>query len=138
MKKVKLLFMFVMILTLVLSACAPQAPAEEPMADEPAAEEAMAEEPAAEEPAAEEPMEEPMEEEAMEEETGAIVADEATSTPVVLEEGSAFGEAPMLAEMVAAGDLPPVEERLPVADDIMVVSGVDGIGEYGGTWPLLS
>jgi peptide/nickel transport system substrate-binding protein len=87
---------------------------------------------------AEEPMEEPMEEEAMEEETGAIVADEATSTPVVLEEGSAFGEAPMLAEMVAAGDLPPVEERLPVADDIMVVSGVDGIGEYGGTWPLLS
>ena len=40
----------------------------------------------------------------------------------------------MLAEMVAAGDLPPVEERLPIADDIMVVSGVDGIGEYGGVW----
>ena len=85
---------------------------------------------------AEEPMEEAMEEEAMEEVDtgGAIVADEATPTPVVLEEGSEFSEAPMLAEMVAAGDLPPVEERLPVAEDIMVISGVDGIGEYGGIW----
>jgi peptide/nickel transport system substrate-binding protein len=80
---------------------------------------------------AEEPMEEePMEEE---EETGSIVAEEATPTPVVLET-SAYGEAPMLAEMVAAGALPPVEERLPVEEDIMVVSGVDGIGEYGGIW----
>jgi peptide/nickel transport system substrate-binding protein len=51
---------------------------------------------------------------------------------------SAFGEAPMLAEMVAAGDLPPVEERLPVAADISVVAGVDGIGEYGGTWHNVS
>jgi peptide/nickel transport system substrate-binding protein len=88
-------------------------------------------------PATEEPMaEEPMEEEPMEEEeTGgeAIEAVEATSTPVVLET-SAYGEAPMLAEMVAAGTLPPVEERLPVEEDIMVVSGVDGIGEYGGIW----
>jgi basic membrane protein A and related proteins len=60
MKKVKFLFVFIMILTLVLSACAPQAPeapAEEPAAEEPAAEEPAAEEPAAEEPAAEEPME---------------------------------------------------------------------------------
>ncbi len=45
-----------------------------------------------------------------------------------------YGEAPMLAEMVAAGDLPPVEERLPVAEDIFVVETVDGIGQYGGTW----
>ncbi len=88
------------------------------------------EEPAAEEPAAEEPMEE----EPMEEETGAgIVAEEATPTPIVLE-SSEYGEAPMLADMVAAGELPPVEERLPVKDDIMVVAGVDGIGEYGGVW----
>jgi peptide/nickel transport system substrate-binding protein len=86
---------------------------------------ATPEEPVAEEPTAEEPTEET---------GGGIVAVEATPTTVVLEEGSAYGEAPMLAEMVAAGELPPVEERLPMAEDIQVVAGVDGIGEYGGTW----
>ncbi|MCP4375724.1 MAG: hypothetical protein GY794_06055, partial [bacterium] len=40
----------------------------------------------------------------------------------------------MLADMVAAGELPPVEERLPVEDDIQVIAGVDGVGQYGGTW----
>ena len=40
----------------------------------------------------------------------------------------------MLAELVASGDLPPVEERLPGPEDIMVVTPVDGIGEYGGVW----
>jgi len=43
-----------------------------------------------------------------------------------------FSEAPMLAEMVAAGTLPPVEERLP--EEPLVVEGVDGVGNYGGTW----
>jgi peptide/nickel transport system substrate-binding protein len=79
--------------------------------------------------------EEPVAEEPAEEEAGdAIVAEEATPTPAVMEEGSEFNEAPMLAEMVAAGDLPPVDERLPVEEDIFVVSPVDGVGEYGGTW----
>ncbi len=41
-------------------------------------------------------------------------------------------EAPMLAEMVAAGDLPPLEERLP--ENPLVVEPVESIGEYGGTW----
>lgn len=41
-----------------------------------------------------------------------------------------YGEAPMLAERVAAGDLPPVAERLPV--NPVVVAGADGIGTYGG------
>jgi peptide/nickel transport system substrate-binding protein len=50
------------------------------------------------------------------------------------EEGMAYNESPMLADLVASGDLPPVEERLPVADDIMVVEPVDTIGQYGGTW----
>ncbi len=68
-----------------------------------------------------------------EDDAGAIAAEEATPVPVELET-SEYGEAPMLAEMVDAGDLPPVDERLPIADDIMVVSGVDGIGEYGGVW----
>ncbi|NJN84106.1 MAG: hypothetical protein HC802_18745 [Caldilineaceae bacterium] len=42
-----------------------------------------------------------------------------------------FQEAPMLAEMVAAGDLPPVEERLP--GNPLVIQPAEMIGEYGGT-----
>lgn len=41
-----------------------------------------------------------------------------------------WGEAPMLAERVAAGDLPPVEERLPAQP--VVVQPLEQIGEYGG------
>ncbi len=41
-----------------------------------------------------------------------------------------FHEAPMLADRVAAGTLPPVGERLPV--NPAVVGGRDAIGEYGG------
>ena len=43
-----------------------------------------------------------------------------------------YQEAPMLAARVAAGELPPVEERLP--DDPLVVTPVERIGKYGGTW----
>jgi peptide/nickel transport system substrate-binding protein len=43
-----------------------------------------------------------------------------------------YQEAPMLAEMVAAGTLPPVAERLPKNPE--VVPAVDSIGVYGGTW----
>jgi ABC-type transport system substrate-binding protein len=41
-------------------------------------------------------------------------------------------EAPELAELVEAGDLPAVEERLP--EKPMVVEPIDQIGQYGGTW----
>lgn len=41
-----------------------------------------------------------------------------------------FGEAPMLADMVAAGDLPPVEERLP--SEPLVIEPAEMIGQYGG------
>jgi peptide/nickel transport system substrate-binding protein len=44
--------------------------------------------------------------------------------------GQPYQEAPELAERVAAGDLPPVEERLPV--NPLVVETVDEIGTYGG------
>ncbi len=44
---------------------------------------------------------------------------------------SQMKEAPMLAEMVAAGTLPPLEERLP--EDVQVVKPVDQVGTYGGT-----
>src|SRR5690606_27971126 len=43
---------------------------------------------------------------------------------------SSFNEAPTLAERVASGDLPPVEERLPV--DPLVIQPAEMIGEYGG------
>ena len=43
-----------------------------------------------------------------------------------------FKEAPMLAEQVRAGALPPVEQRLP--RDMMVVQPLRSLGTYGGTW----
>ncbi|THV27237.1 ABC transporter substrate-binding protein [Glycomyces paridis] len=51
-------------------------------------------------------------------------------------EGAAGGdkglEAPMLAERVEAGDLPPVEERLP--KEPLVIKVAESMGAYGGTW----
>lgn len=41
-------------------------------------------------------------------------------------------EAPALAKQVRAGDLPPVDERLP--KEPLVVQTVDRLGMYGGTW----
>jgi hypothetical protein len=43
-----------------------------------------------------------------------------------------FKEAPMLAELVKAGTLPPVEQRL--AMEPMVIQPLHEIGKYGGTW----
>ncbi|MBN2005224.1 MAG: ABC transporter substrate-binding protein [Anaerolineae bacterium] len=45
---------------------------------------------------------------------------------------SQFSEAPALAEMVASGALPPLDERLP--ETPLVVLPVKSVGEYGGTW----
>nr|WP_158277415.1 ABC transporter substrate-binding protein [Opitutus sp. ER46] len=45
------------------------------------------------------------------------------------------GEAPILAELVAEGALPPVAVR--VGPEPVVMEGVDGIGRYGGTWHRL-
>lgn len=50
---------------------------------------------------------------------------------VTAQDDMIYQEAPMLAEMVAAGELPPVEERLP--DDPMVVEPLE-MGVYGGDW----
>ncbi|HZJ21999.1 MAG TPA: ABC transporter substrate-binding protein [Anaerolineales bacterium] len=106
-KKLSLLFSLTVIVSVILTACGGVPATTEPVATEPAATEA----PGGIEPSTEEPG--------------------ATQPPVTVTE---FKEAPMLAEMVASGDLPPVEERLPVKEDIMVVTPVDGIGEYGGIW----
>ena len=43
-----------------------------------------------------------------------------------------FQEAPMLAERVKAGKLPPVEQRVPA--EPMVWQPLNEIGKYGGTW----
>ncbi len=96
------------------------APTEAPAAEAPATEEPAAEEPVAEEPTAEPAAEEPVAEEPTEE----PAAEEPTMEAM-------YHEAPILAEMVAAGDLPPVEERLPA--EPLVEEVVDGIGQYGGT-----
>ena len=45
-----------------------------------------------------------------------------------------FAQSPALDPQVAAGELPPVAERLP--HDPIVVEGIDGIGRYGGTAAL--
>ena len=42
------------------------------------------------------------------------------------------GESPILAELVKQGKLPDVQQR--VGDEPLVLQGVDGIGNYGGTW----
>lgn len=47
-----------------------------------------------------------------------------------------YKEAPELAARVAAGELPPVEERLP--EEPLVVKTVDKIGTYGGTLRLVT
>lgn len=44
---------------------------------------------------------------------------------------TSFNQSPMLDALVASGELPPVQERLP--DDPIVVDPIDEIGTYGGT-----
>lgn len=43
-----------------------------------------------------------------------------------------FGESPTLADLVKAGKLPPVEQRLP--KNPMVIKPLQSTGKYGGTW----
>ena len=43
-----------------------------------------------------------------------------------------FNEAPQLAELVKAGKLPPVEQR--IGQDPLVVKPLREVGRYGGTW----
>ena len=48
----------------------------------------------------------------------------------------AFFESPLSAQLVKDGTLPPLLERLPVRNDVSVVLGPDGIGEYGGAYRI--
>lgn len=47
---------------------------------------------------------------------------------------SIYVESPQLAMRVAAGELPPVDERLPVAP--LVIQPFEQIGQYGGEWRM--
>lgn len=54
---------------------------------------------------------------------------QATTAPVT---ESQYKEAPQLVEQVAAGGLPPVDERVP--RNPLVVVPIDQVGKYGGQW----
>ncbi|RED63261.1 ABC transporter substrate-binding protein [Cohnella lupini] len=45
-----------------------------------------------------------------------------------------YKEAPMLQELVKAGTLPAVDQRLPVKADVMIEPVFESIGKYGGEW----
>ncbi|WP_421724197.1 ABC transporter substrate-binding protein [Bauldia sp.] len=50
-----------------------------------------------------------------------------------------YGEAPFLTDLVSAGVLPPVEERLPTEPIIYLTGAMsDGVGEYGGVFRHVS
>ena len=62
--------------------------------------------------------------------TPKAAVEEPTATPVPVEEPEAK-EAPMLAEQVSAGTIPPLDERMPTNPCVMPV--MEEIGKYGGT-----
>lgn len=114
--------------SLLLAACGgasqPSAPADQPTD-------------AATAPAAEADAEEPAETVAEEPALGSSLIGEIEGPVVVTntaEFPTEFSEAPMLTALVDAGTLPPIAERLPVPDDLLVIQPLDEIGKYGGTW----
>ncbi|MEX1021019.1 MAG: ABC transporter substrate-binding protein [Litorilinea sp.] len=137
------LISLLLVAALVLAACGggddPE-PATEP--DTPAAEAPATDDADAEDADAEADAEEAVDAEAEapaedEEALGAFLVGDLEGPTIIVDEAqypSSFSEAPMLAELVESGDLPPVEERLPVASDVLVIQPVDEIGVYGGTW----
>ncbi|GFZ78721.1 ABC transporter substrate-binding protein [Nesterenkonia alkaliphila] len=62
---------------------------------------------------------------------GSVDTGMATGAPALSEARTApSGEAPDLAELVEAGELPPVAERVP--EEAVTIIGKDGVGQYGG------
>ncbi len=61
-----------------------------------------------------------------------VVEKVVTATPVPAK----YKEAPALAELVKAGKLPPVDERLPV--EPLVLTPVERVGKYGGKWAFMA
>ena len=110
---------FLVIVAMVFAACGarPELPEAAPAAEEAAAaaEQAAAETAATEAPAGE---------------AAAAPAEGERNTKT--EWDGAYNESPMWKEMVAAGALPPIEERLPA--EPLIVEPRESIGKYGGTW----
>ena len=55
-----------------------------------------------------------------------------TAVPPTAVPAAKYTEAPMLADLVKAGKLPALDQRLPKNPAVLV--GREGIGKYGGTW----
>ena len=126
-----LLITLLIVLAMAFAACGGGAEEAAPAA-EAAPTEAPAAEPAAEAEAA--PTEAPAEEEAA---LGSTLIGEIEGPTIVTnvdEFPSEFAEAPMLAEKVAAGELPALADRLPSRESLLVIQPLDEIGKYGGTW----
>ena len=107
------LIVLLVLLALVLAGCGAPAATPAPAAEQPAAEQPAATEPPAEAMVTEAPAE--------------PAATEAAAEPAAME--SKYHEAPMLTEMVTAGELPSVDDRLP---DEPLVEEVAQVGQYGG------
>lgn len=63
-------------------------------------------------------------------------AEAGTDTSAAPSAPTTYQEAPILAERVTSGELPTVDERLPT--NPMVVEPIEEVGDYGGTWLLLT
>jgi peptide/nickel transport system substrate-binding protein len=103
MRKTNMIFSLLLVAVFIVTSCSP---AQTPVA--------TMEQPTVEEPTAT---------------SAAIEVKEATPTTVVVET-TKYKEAPMLADKVAKGELPPVEER--ISGNPLVTEVVDAIGKYGG------
>lgn len=124
------IILIILILSLLLAACDGGEPESASPTEEPATEVvAPTEEAAVEEPApTEEAVSVSIETTATEEPAAEVSAEETPAEEAVV----TYHEAPMLADMVAADALPPVEERLPANPRVLPV--FEEIGQYGGTW----
>lgn len=63
--------------------------------------------------------------------TAAAIAASVTPLPSLAQGNMTFNEAPMLADLVSSGSLPPVDQRIPA--DPRVVTPLEEVGQYGGT-----
>lgn len=108
-----------LILSMLLAACAPRpelpaaAPAEPTVA-------APAEAPKADAPASAAPA------------PTVATVEEAPAGNTKMEWDGTYNEAPMLKEMVAAGTIPALADRIPL--EPLIVEPYESIGKYGGTW----
>ncbi|RME66480.1 MAG: ABC transporter substrate-binding protein [Caldilineae bacterium] len=143
--KVALLLTMLVIFAMVINACGPSTGPEEQAAEQPAQQEEAA--PAAAEGGGEEAAPAQEEAAAMEipgpseypEPQLIMGSSEIEKLPLdqilTYKALDSYSEPDWVSELVAKGDLPPVEERLPKNPRVILESGMrDGLGVYGGVW----